>query len=231
MSRPLLQLSTIKFPALLAALPTDEAEAAALIGNGVDKIVDGSRKYLLGRFNAMREFIVVPPNGSFSSCSGGTDPDHLTVGSRQQLGNYVNFCLGNFAIVHRRFTRLQIGDEFLPRGEGDGLADPSIVEHGPDVGALAGFPGGGSISRPPHSRNPPPSSDLSSLWGAAQFRRTQCPAAQRGHSSPGAPTGRPRRPSCPGHSGLDMNTSAAGVFLLASVRVDCCRGRVQEWRA
>lgn len=30
------------------------------------------------------------PNGSFSSCSGGTDTDHLIVGSRQQPGNYVS---------------------------------------------------------------------------------------------------------------------------------------------
>ena len=40
------------------------------------------------------------PNGSFSSCSGGTDTDRLTVGSRQQLGNYVNFRLGNYVSVH-----------------------------------------------------------------------------------------------------------------------------------
>ncbi|MFJ2900452.1 DUF1877 family protein [Streptomyces sp. NPDC087218] len=49
-------LGQIDFPALLAALPTDEKEAASLIGNGADKIVGGPKKYLLGHFNAMREF-------------------------------------------------------------------------------------------------------------------------------------------------------------------------------
>ncbi|MGN5377276.1 DUF1877 domain-containing protein [Streptomyces sp. MUSC 14] len=49
-------LGQIDFPALLAALPTDETEAATLIGNGADKIVDGPRKYLLGHFNALRDF-------------------------------------------------------------------------------------------------------------------------------------------------------------------------------
>ncbi|MER5546243.1 DUF1877 domain-containing protein [Streptomyces sp. NPDC002589] len=49
-------LGEIDFPALLAALPTDEAEAASLIGNGADKIVGGPKKYLLRHFNAMREF-------------------------------------------------------------------------------------------------------------------------------------------------------------------------------
>lgn len=38
------------------------------------------------------------PNGSFSSFSGGTDTDRLTVGSRQQMGNYVNFRLGNYGL-------------------------------------------------------------------------------------------------------------------------------------
>ncbi|MFD5892282.1 DUF1877 domain-containing protein [Streptomyces sp. NPDC060334] len=46
----------IDLPALLAALPTDEREAASLIGDGADKIVGGPRKYLLGHFNALREF-------------------------------------------------------------------------------------------------------------------------------------------------------------------------------
>ncbi|WP_202120995.1 hypothetical protein [Streptomyces sp. BA2] len=41
---------------VLAVLPTDEAEAAALIGNGADKIVGGPKKYVLGHFNALREF-------------------------------------------------------------------------------------------------------------------------------------------------------------------------------
>jgi hypothetical protein len=49
-------LGQINFPALLAVLPTDEAEAASLIGNGADKIVGGLRKYLLEHFDAMREF-------------------------------------------------------------------------------------------------------------------------------------------------------------------------------
>ncbi|MFI7359945.1 DUF1877 family protein [Streptomyces avidinii] len=46
----------IDFPALLAALPTDETEAASLIGDGADRIAGGPRKYLLGHFNALREF-------------------------------------------------------------------------------------------------------------------------------------------------------------------------------
>ncbi|MFD9575370.1 DUF1877 family protein [Streptomyces sp. NPDC059982] len=46
----------IDFPALLAALPADETEAASLIGDGADRIVGGPRKYLLGHFNALREF-------------------------------------------------------------------------------------------------------------------------------------------------------------------------------
>ncbi|MFJ6011912.1 DUF1877 family protein [Streptomyces sp. NPDC092952] len=49
-------LGEIDFPALLAALPTDEAEAAVLIGNGADKIVGGPKAYLLGHFDAVREF-------------------------------------------------------------------------------------------------------------------------------------------------------------------------------
>ncbi|GGY16029.1 DUF1877 domain-containing protein [Streptomyces anandii] len=49
-------LGGIDFPAVLAVLPTDEAEAAALIGNGVDKIVGGPKKYLLRHFNALRQF-------------------------------------------------------------------------------------------------------------------------------------------------------------------------------
>lgn len=49
-------LGQIDFPALLAALPTDEAEAASLIGNGADKIVGGPKKYVLGHFNALRTF-------------------------------------------------------------------------------------------------------------------------------------------------------------------------------
>jgi uncharacterized protein DUF1877 len=49
-------LGQIDFPALLAALPADEAEAASLIGNGADKIVGGPKKYVLRHFNALREF-------------------------------------------------------------------------------------------------------------------------------------------------------------------------------
>ncbi|MEU9339536.1 DUF1877 family protein [Streptomyces sp. NPDC048290] len=49
-------LGQIDFPALLAALPADEAEAATLIGKGADEIVGGPKKYALGHFNALREF-------------------------------------------------------------------------------------------------------------------------------------------------------------------------------
>lgn len=49
-------LGQIDFPAILASLPTDETEVASLIGNGADKIIGGSKEYLLGHFNAMREF-------------------------------------------------------------------------------------------------------------------------------------------------------------------------------
>ncbi|MEU3290603.1 hypothetical protein [Streptomyces longwoodensis] len=56
MARVAQLLGEIDFPALLAALPTDEAEAASLIGNGADRIVGGPKKYLLRHFTAMREF-------------------------------------------------------------------------------------------------------------------------------------------------------------------------------
>ncbi|MFF9671308.1 DUF1877 domain-containing protein [Streptomyces eurythermus] len=49
-------LGQIDFPALLAALPTDGAAAASLIGNGADGIVGGTKEYLLGHFSAMGEF-------------------------------------------------------------------------------------------------------------------------------------------------------------------------------
>ncbi|NEA89232.1 DUF1877 family protein [Streptomyces sp. SID9913] len=49
-------LGQIDFPTLLAALPADEAEAAALIGNNADNIAGGLNKYVLGHFNALREF-------------------------------------------------------------------------------------------------------------------------------------------------------------------------------
>jgi hypothetical protein len=37
-------------------LPTDDTEAASLIGHGADKIVGGPRKHLLGHFNGLRKF-------------------------------------------------------------------------------------------------------------------------------------------------------------------------------
>ncbi|KND23290.1 hypothetical protein IQ63_45315 [Streptomyces acidiscabies] len=49
-------LGQIDFPAVLDRLPTEDTEAASLIGHGADKIVGGPRKYLLGHFNALREF-------------------------------------------------------------------------------------------------------------------------------------------------------------------------------
>lgn len=49
-------LGQIDFPALLAALPPDEAQAASLIGKGANKIVGGPKPYLVKHFNAMREF-------------------------------------------------------------------------------------------------------------------------------------------------------------------------------
>ncbi|MFD7560749.1 DUF1877 family protein [Streptomyces sp. NPDC059835] len=49
-------LGQIDFPALLATLPDDESQAAALIGNDADSIVGGPRKYLLGHFDSLREF-------------------------------------------------------------------------------------------------------------------------------------------------------------------------------
>ncbi|MFI0218832.1 DUF1877 domain-containing protein [Streptomyces lydicus] len=49
-------LQQIDFPGLLTALPTDETNAAFLSGNGADKIVGSPRSYLLGHFNALREF-------------------------------------------------------------------------------------------------------------------------------------------------------------------------------
>ncbi|MFF4010791.1 DUF1877 family protein [Streptomyces sp. NPDC001717] len=49
-------LGQIDFPALLATLPTDASEAAALIGPDADGIAGGPRKYLLGHFDALREF-------------------------------------------------------------------------------------------------------------------------------------------------------------------------------
>jgi hypothetical protein len=39
-------------------LPAGTTEAASVIGCGADKIVGGSRKYLVGHFSALREFYV-----------------------------------------------------------------------------------------------------------------------------------------------------------------------------
>ncbi|WP_324789375.1 DUF1877 domain-containing protein [Streptomyces sp. H51] len=49
-------LGQIDFPALLAALPPDEAEAVSLVGNGADRIVGGPKKYVLRHFTALRGF-------------------------------------------------------------------------------------------------------------------------------------------------------------------------------
>ncbi|MGW2835831.1 DUF1877 domain-containing protein [Streptomyces sp. NPDC001286] len=49
-------LGQIDLPAVLASLPTEDTEAASFIGHGANKIVGGLRKYLLGHFNALREF-------------------------------------------------------------------------------------------------------------------------------------------------------------------------------
>ncbi|NEC90224.1 DUF1877 domain-containing protein [Streptomyces sp. SID12501] len=49
-------LGQIDLPAVLAVLPTEDTEAASVIGHGADKIVGDPRKYLLRHFNALREF-------------------------------------------------------------------------------------------------------------------------------------------------------------------------------
>ncbi|MFD9355670.1 hypothetical protein [Streptomyces sp. NPDC060031] len=49
-------LGRIDFPAILATLPADEAEAASLIGHGAEGIVGGLRMYLIQHFDALREF-------------------------------------------------------------------------------------------------------------------------------------------------------------------------------
>ncbi|MGW9431534.1 DUF1877 domain-containing protein [Streptomyces decoyicus] len=49
-------LVDMSMPAMLAALPADDTQAASLIGYGADKIVGGLRTYLLKHFNALREF-------------------------------------------------------------------------------------------------------------------------------------------------------------------------------
>ncbi|MFE5295830.1 DUF1877 domain-containing protein [Streptomyces sp. NPDC056632] len=49
-------LARIDAPALLAALPADERDAASLIGHGADLIAGGPRAYLLKHFDALRDF-------------------------------------------------------------------------------------------------------------------------------------------------------------------------------
>ncbi|MEE1767235.1 DUF1877 domain-containing protein [Streptomyces sp. JV185] len=49
-------LGQMDMPAILAALPADDTQAAALIGFGADMIAGGPRKYLLEPFDALREF-------------------------------------------------------------------------------------------------------------------------------------------------------------------------------
>ncbi|MFJ8158140.1 DUF1877 family protein [Streptomyces sp. NPDC094468] len=49
-------LDQIDFPALLAALPADQATAASLIGNGAENIAGGVTAYLLEHFTALRDF-------------------------------------------------------------------------------------------------------------------------------------------------------------------------------
>lgn len=66
-------LGQMDMPAMLAALPADDTQAAALIGYGADMIAGGPRKYLLEHFDALREFYLGASHGIFSPCSGGTD--------------------------------------------------------------------------------------------------------------------------------------------------------------
>ncbi|MGY1503585.1 DUF1877 domain-containing protein [Streptomyces sp. QTS52] len=49
-------LGQIDFLGILAGLPTEDSEAASLIGHGADKTVGGPRNYPLGHVNALREF-------------------------------------------------------------------------------------------------------------------------------------------------------------------------------
>ncbi|MFF3784455.1 DUF1877 domain-containing protein [Streptomyces sp. NPDC001933] len=49
-------LEQMDMPAMLAALPTDDVRAGALIGYGADTIAGGPGKYLIEHFNALREF-------------------------------------------------------------------------------------------------------------------------------------------------------------------------------
>ncbi|MFG2092320.1 DUF1877 domain-containing protein [Streptomyces sp. NPDC048612] len=49
-------LGQIDLRAVLATLPAEETEAAALVGDGADGIAGGLRKYLLEHFHALRDF-------------------------------------------------------------------------------------------------------------------------------------------------------------------------------
>ncbi|MEV5177532.1 DUF1877 family protein [Streptomyces flaveolus] len=49
-------LAQIDMPALLAALPCDDSDAASVIGHGADQITGGPRSYLLKHFTALRDF-------------------------------------------------------------------------------------------------------------------------------------------------------------------------------
>ncbi|MFJ8085284.1 DUF1877 domain-containing protein [Streptomyces sp. NPDC096205] len=49
-------LAQIDMPILLAALPTDDSEAASVIGHGADQITGGPRSHLLKHFTALRDF-------------------------------------------------------------------------------------------------------------------------------------------------------------------------------
>lgn len=49
-------LTRIDMPVLLAALPSDESDAASALGHGADQITGGPRNYLLKHFTALRDF-------------------------------------------------------------------------------------------------------------------------------------------------------------------------------
>ncbi|MEV7817436.1 DUF1877 domain-containing protein [Streptomyces flaveolus] len=49
-------LAQIDMPVRLAALPSDDSEAASVIGHGADQITGGPRGYLLKHFTALRDF-------------------------------------------------------------------------------------------------------------------------------------------------------------------------------
>ncbi|MGW7309275.1 hypothetical protein ACWGI1_27350 [Streptomyces sp. NPDC054835] len=85
-----------------AVLPADEAEAAALIGSGADKVVGGPKKYLLVHFSAMRAFYRAASQRQLLVVLWGLTRTTSPSVPRQQLGSYVNFRLGNYASVHKR---------------------------------------------------------------------------------------------------------------------------------